>query len=141
MLDCMKGLRLLHPNQFQVNEAWIAFKLNDTPIHTELDGDFNFFALMDAASCFILCSAPVSVKSVEPSMVESRQLLNEGKVYKMQLPKILFIPTEQPAKFLVTEAERIGIEVVRVEEHQLLIFIGEARKGFRDRFGGGQIGN
>ena len=51
---------MLHPNQFQVNEAWIAFKLNDEPIHAELDGDFSFLALMDAASCFILSSAPVA---------------------------------------------------------------------------------
>jgi hypothetical protein len=28
---------MLHPNQFQINEAWIVFKLNDEPIHTELD--------------------------------------------------------------------------------------------------------
>jgi hypothetical protein len=44
---------VLHANQFQVNEAWIAFKLNEGAIHTENDGDFNFLALMDAASCFI----------------------------------------------------------------------------------------
>ncbi len=28
---------MLHPNQFQVNEAWIAFKLNDIPIPTDRD--------------------------------------------------------------------------------------------------------
>lgn len=26
---------MLHPNQFTVNEAWIAFQLNDQPIRTE----------------------------------------------------------------------------------------------------------
>ncbi len=45
---------MLHPNQFQVNEAWIAFQLNDAPIHTRSDGDFNCIALMDAASCFMM---------------------------------------------------------------------------------------
>jgi hypothetical protein len=47
---------VLHPEQFEVNEAWIAFQLNGAPIRTEDDGDFNFIALMDAASCFILGS-------------------------------------------------------------------------------------
>ncbi len=42
------------PNQFQPNETWIAFKLNDAPVFTGADGDFNVLALMDAASCFIL---------------------------------------------------------------------------------------
>jgi hypothetical protein len=45
---------MLHPSQFKINEAWIAFRLNGAPIRTERDGDFNCIALMDAASCFIL---------------------------------------------------------------------------------------
>lgn len=128
---------MLHPNQFQVNEAWLAFKLNDEPIHTELDGDFDFIALMDAASCFILSSVPVAAHFAEPTQLESRRLLKEGKARKMQLPKTLFVPTEQLAQFLVAEAERFGIEVVRVEEHQLLAFIGEARESFREHMAGG----
>ena len=127
---------MLHSNQFQVNEAWIAFKLNDEPMHTKLDGDFDILALMDAASCFILSSVLVAAKVAEPTQMESRQLLEHGKSHKMQLPKILFVPTEQPARFLVAEAERVGIEVVRVEEYQLLIFISEAREAFRDHLGG-----
>ena len=127
---------MLHPNQFQVNEAWIVFKLNDDPIHTELDGDLDFLALMDAASCFILSSVPVGAKASEPTQMESRRLLKEGRSHKKQLPKTLFIPTEQQAYSLVAEAEKTGINVVRVEEYQLLIFIGEARKSFRERFGG-----
>ncbi len=128
---------MLHPNQFQVNEAWIAFRLNDGPIHTEQDGDFDFVALMDAASCFILSSAPVSAKIAEPTELESRRLLKQAQAHKKQLPKTLFVPTGQPAQFLAAEAQRHGIEVVRVEENQLLLFIGEAREGFRERFGSG----
>jgi hypothetical protein len=127
---------MLHPNQFQVNEAWIVFKLNHEPIHTELDGDMDFLALMDAASCFILGSAPVASIAAELTQLESRRLLKEAKAHRKQLPKTLFVPTELPSRFLVTEAERMGIQVVRVEEYQLLVFIGEAQKGFRERFGG-----
>jgi hypothetical protein len=136
-LVVMRGCRVLHPNQFQVDEAWIVFKLNDEPVHTELNGDFNFLALMDAASCFLLSYAPVAAQVTEPTQMESRRLLEEGKAHKMQLPKILFVPIEQPAQFLAAEAERVGIEVVRVEEYQLLVFIGEAREGFKEHLGGG----
>lgn len=128
---------MLHPNQFQVNEAWIAFKLNDRPIHTEQDGDFDFIALMDAASCFILSSAPVPANVAELTELESRRLLQRGQEHKQQLPKTLLVPSGQPAQFLAAAARRKGIEVVRVEENQLLIFIGEAREGFRERFGSG----
>jgi len=128
---------VLHPNQFQVDEAWIVFKLNDEPIHTDLDGDLNLLALMDAASCFILSSVQVTVMVAEPTQMESKRLLKEGKAHKMQLPKTLFVPTELPAQFLVAEAERVGIEVIRVEEYQLMVFIGEAREAFREYFSGG----
>ena len=127
---------MLHPNQFQVNEAWIAFKLNDEPIHTEKDGDFDFLALMDAASCFILSTTPISTKNPEPTQMESRALLQQGQAHKKQWPKTLFIPTPQRAHVLAAEAERLGIGVIRVEEDHLLLFISEARESFRERFDG-----
>ena len=128
---------MLHPNQFHVNEAWIAFKLNDAPIRTDLDGDFNLIALMDAASFFILGSTTIRASSLEPSKMKAKRLLKEGQAHKQQLPKTLFIPSDQPADFLTLEAERQGITVVRVPQDQLLVFIGEARVSFSERFGGG----
>ena len=128
---------MLHPKKFDVNEVWIAFKLNDAPIRTERDGDFNVFTLMDAASCFMLGSTTIRASALEPSQMEARRLLNEGQVHKQQLPKTLFIPRNQPANFLTAEVERQGITVVRVPEDQLLVFIGEARVAFREHFGGG----
>jgi len=127
---------MLHPSQFQVNEAWIAFKLNDAPIHTEQDGDFDFIALMDAASCFILGSAPVPVTRGELTAKNARHLLREGQSHKQRWPKTLFLSADQPAQFLSKEAKRKGITVIRVAEDQLLVFTGEAKQGFRERFGG-----
>ena len=127
---------MLHPNEFQVDEAWIAFKLNDQPIHTEQDGDFDFLALMDAASCFILGFVTIPATRDEPTTLDSKRLLQQGHAHKQQWPQTLFVPTEQPTQFLAAEAERLGIGVVRVAEDQLLLFIGEARESFRERFGG-----
>ena len=130
---------MLHPNQFQVNEAWIAFQLNDSPIHTGADGDFNCIALMDAASCFILTSALVPTNEAEPSKIEVRRLLKKAHAHKQEMPKTLFISSDQPANTLALEAERQKVTVVRVPEDQLLLFIGEAREGFKERFGGGSM--
>lgn len=138
MLEPLQNLgpfTVLHPDQFKVNEAWILFQLTDEPIHTERDGDFNFLALMDAASCLILGSATVAATQVEPTQLEAKRLLKEGQAHKKRWPKTLFVPTEQPAQFLMAEAERLGIDVVRIPAEQLLPFIGEAQQGFRERFG------
>ncbi len=121
-----------HPSQFQVNEAWIVFKLNDAPVATEKDGDFNVFALMDAASCFILGMELLRVDAAEPSQLVSKRLLKGGWSHKQQFPKKLFIPSNQTADILSTEAGRHGIAVVRVPEEQLLVFIDEAQRGFQE---------
>jgi hypothetical protein len=126
---------VLHPDQFEVNEAWIAFKLNEAPIHTESDGDFNVVALMDAASCFILSSAFVSTGKREQTKAEARRSLKEGQSHKQQLPQTLFVPTGYQAKNLIAEAESLGVAVVRVAEGQLLAFVGDAREGFKEHFG------
>ena len=128
---------MLHPNQFQVNEAWILFKLNDAPVVAGSDGDFNLFALMDAASCFILSSVPMPATQVEPSKMEAERLLKEAQAHKQRVPKQLFIPSDQAARLFILEAERQGIAVVRVSSDQLQRFVGEAQEGFKARFGGG----
>ena len=123
---------MLHPNQFQVNEAWIAFQLNDEPIHTEQDGSFNCICLMDAASCFILGTELVSVNEREPSQLQTRRLLKAGWAHKKTLPATLFVPKGQFQDVIPTEAKRQGVSVVPVPETQLLVFIGEARQGYRE---------
>lgn len=125
---------MLHPDQFQVNEAWIAFRLNERPVHTAQDGDFDILAFMDAASCFLLSSRPVPATDDGPGKLESRRLLKQAKAHKKRWPKTLFVPREQPASIIVAEAKRQGIAVVHVPEDQLLPFIGEAREEFRESF-------
>ncbi len=127
---------MIHPNQFKVNEAWIAFKLNDAPIITDRDGDFNMIALMDAASCFILSTLSVSAMAEQLTELESKELLEKGWIHKQDLPKTLIIPNHQVANLLQIEAESQGIAVVRVPEDQLMLFISEARTGFKEHLGG-----
>jgi hypothetical protein len=125
---------MLHPKQFEVNETWIAFRLNNAPIRTERDGDFNCIALMDAASCFILSSEFIPAAAAEPTRAEFRRLLKDAKRHKQKLPRTLFVPREDVADRMTLEAMQQSIEVVRVPESELLIFIGEAREAFAERF-------
>jgi hypothetical protein len=130
---------MLHPREFQVNEAWIVFRLNEAPIATERDGDINVIALMDAASCLILGAEFVPVTSAELSEMEVKRLLRSGKSHKQQLPRTLYVPNNLVADVLCAEAERNSIAVVRVPEEQLLVFIGEAREGLKEHLGGGNV--
>lgn len=127
---------MLHPDQFEVNEAWIAFRLNDEPIHTEQDGSFNCVCLMDAASCFILGNAMVPAHEAEPSQSEATRLLKTGWAHKKKMPKTLFVPKGQFGTNLTAAAQRESIDVVSVREDQLLVFIGEARQSFKEHVQG-----
>jgi hypothetical protein len=134
-----ENVSLLTPSNFQVNEAWIAFKLNDAPLMTKADGDFNVIALMDAASCFILGTEFVRADSAEPSQIECERLLKSGRAHKQCFPKRLLIPADQAAGILSAEAERNGIAVVRAPEQELLVFIGEARQSFQEHVSGARV--
>jgi hypothetical protein len=123
---------VLKPEQFAVNEAWIAFQLNREPLQTKQDGPLNCIALMDAASCFILGTEIISALEAEPNVLESRRLLKMGRKHKRQLPKILFIASGLTSDILAHEAAGQNIEVRRVPENELLIFIREARDGFEE---------
>ena len=126
---------MLNPKQFEVNEAWIAFRVNRVPIRTEQDGDLNCIALMDAASCFILGMELVPATAAEPTRLEVRRLFKSAKNHKQQFPKTLFVSRGEVADQLTREATKEHIDVVCVPENELLIFTREARDGFAEHFG------
>jgi hypothetical protein len=125
---------MLHPNQFEVNEAWILFRVNSAPVRTERDGDFNCIALMDAASCYILGSELIPVNAGEPTRAQCRRLLQAAQLHKQELPRTLFVPSEDTTDLMIREARQRNIDVVRVTEDELLPFIGEARESFAEHF-------
>jgi hypothetical protein len=129
---------MLHPSQFEVNEAWIAFRLNQAPIKTEVDGDLNCIALMDAASCYLLGMELVSGSAEDLTQAQCRRLLESARKHKQELPTTLLVPQEDNPVELIAEAAHNDIDVVRVPENNLLAIIGEAREGFAERFGGGR---
>ena len=121
-----------HPSQFTVNEAWIAFHLNETPIPTGTDGAFDCLCLMDAGSCYLLATELVSASEAEPSPKQARDLLAAAWAKKGEFSQTLFLPTGQFQGTLKAEAERVGLVVVPTPDDQLLVFIGDARKGYRE---------
>jgi hypothetical protein len=127
---------MLHPSQFGPNSTWIAFQLNDQPISTQSDGDFNLIALMDAASCYILGTTSIPTSSSEPSPLDAKRLLKDGQSRANQWPQKLIVPTTVAAGHLLQEAERQGVKVERVAEADLEALIGEARQSFKEYFKG-----
>ena len=87
---------------------------------------------MDAASCYILGTELISTSEAEPSQKQARHMLTAAWAKKGEFPQTLFIPTGRFEGTMKAEAERLGMAVITASENQLLVFIGEARDGYRE---------
>ena len=65
----------IDPTEHAPNESWLLFQLNDFPVRTEQDGDFNVLAIMDVAMGIILGMEFMGLTEIEPSEFTSRKLL------------------------------------------------------------------
>ena len=130
---------MLHPRDYSVNEAWIVFRLNDTPVETGQDGDFNVVCLMDAASCYILGNefVPTSMAEVPESIAE--RLIETGRARANVLPQKLLLSSECGSAQFAQLAKRSGIKSERVPDNKLTAFVSEARDGFREHIGGSRL--
>ncbi len=130
---------MLEPSQFDVNEAWILFQLNEVPISTETDGDFNVVCLMDAGSCYILGNefVPTHLAGFPESAAE--RLIQAGKSQAKALPQKFLLSSELHPGQLTERAQLFGVEVELVSDDQLSPFVSEAREGFRAHIGGGRM--
>lgn len=125
---------MLNPTQFSINEAWLVFQLNDTPINTGRDGAFNAMCLMDAASCFILATEMVSAQKSGPSELEAKRLFKTAWSHNRQFPVKVFIPRGPLESALSTQAQRHAIPVTTVSEDELAVFTREAKQSFSEHF-------
>ena len=129
----------IEPSDFAHNEAWLLFQLNEAPVMTEADGDFNAVAIMEVVSGMIFGMELVQVSL--PGLPEflSRKLLAGAEGQSGARPKKLFIASEYDAGDLAKIAKAKGIEVERVPAKDLSGITQEAREGFAAHVSGGRV--
>ena len=122
---------MLQPTDFFPNEAWVLFRLNDAPVRTELHGDFNCFAMMDAASTFILGTTLIPANQAELTLLDAKRLFKLGAEHKLQAPRTLFVPKDLAAQSVAQEAHRLGVEMLAISPEEMAPFVAEAKAGFK----------
>ena len=122
-----------HPRDYGVNEAWIVFRLNEAPVRTEQDGDFDIVCLMDAASCYILGNEFIATGEAEVPAPVAEGLIETGRAVANCLPRKLLLSSALGVARFAGLAERAGIEVERVPDKDLTAFVSEARQSFREQ--------
>lgn len=122
---------MLKPGNFKPNDAWILFRLNDAPIVTEPDGDFDILCLMDAASCYILGNEFVPAQTEAVTAHAVRSLLASARSVTNALPDTVFVSSELPASEFAQIIAEIGAEMVVATKRELSPIVSETKRGFR----------
>jgi hypothetical protein len=120
----------INPHEYDRNEAWLLFQLNDAPVCTESDGDFNVMAILEVSTGVILGMEFVGVLAEELSEFESRKLLASSESEAGGRPQRLFIDSEQQADQLIAAASAMRVEVILESASDLNTITQEAREGF-----------
>lgn len=129
----------MDPGKFKQNEAWLLFRLNDGPIPTMADGDFNAFAIMEITTGMIFGMEMVGVSEDEISEIRSRRLLAGAKSQAGSLPERIFIEEHRNATDFVSAAEALGIRVDKADARDIAALTKEAREGFAAHVSGGRM--
>jgi len=100
---------MLTPNQFRVNEVWIAFRVNESFMFVQ-DEPYDIYVLMDAASAYAFGHVLVRVTDEIPKEKDIDTLFQKAWGAKRQWPEKLILAEDDPAqKIFRMQAEKNGL--------------------------------
>ena len=125
---------MLSPSDFEVDEAWVLFRLNESPIHEGDERNFDVITLMDAASGSERHRELLPLATKESWDAQARRLLEIAiSLNKKRLPRVILTTKGVLADFIRFEAERLGIRVKPVPQYELRELTAERRRAFAQK--------
>jgi hypothetical protein len=128
---------MLTPDQFKVNEAWIAVRINEEFLFVK-DEPYDIYVLMDAASAYVLSRVLSRVVEESPHDKDVEALFRKAWEAKKQWAEKLIVPENSIAENVFTiQAEKNGLSIEIVPLSDLEPIIGPLKELFASDF----IGN
>ena len=125
---------MLSPDQFRVNEAWIAIRVNDTFLFVK-DEPYDIYVLMDAASAYVFGHVLSRVVDESPDEKDVENLFKEAWTAKRQWPVKIIIPEDFSAEQIFKmQAARNGLAFETVPLSDLSPIIGPLKESFATDF-------
>ncbi len=125
---------MLHPNQFKVNQAWIAVRVNDSFLYVAGE-PYDLYILVDAASAYVF--GHLASKTVEdgPELPDIEGLFQQAGSLKNQYPIELIVPDNFiPKKQFKAICDIKGIGFREVPEGDLSLIIDDIKQSFEEFF-------
>jgi hypothetical protein len=121
---------MLAPNQFRVNEAWIALRVNEEFVFVK-DEPYDIYVLMDAASAYVLGHVLSRVVDEAPQEKDVAALFRKAWEAKKEWAEQLIITENSfAASVFRTQAEENGLSVKIVPLSELEPIVGPLRESF-----------
>ncbi len=125
---------MITPDQFRVNEAWIAVRVNEEFLFVQ-DEPYDFYVLMDAASCYVLGHVLSRVVDEAPQVKDVKELFQTAFQAKNQWADILILTGNSPTDDVFKkQAEQKGLSVKKVDSSDLEPILGPLKESFASDF-------
>ena len=125
---------MLTPDQFRVNETWIAIRVNEEFLFVK-DDPYDIYVLIDAASTYVLGYVLSRVADEAPQEKDVADLFKNAWKAKNQWAKQLIITSNLKAEMLFEkQAENNGLSVKVVSVSELEPIIGPLKESFASCF-------
>ena len=130
---------MLTPDQFSVNEAWIAVRVNEEFMFVK-DEPYDIYVLMDAASAYVFGNVLSKVVDETPQEKELEDLFETAWGAKNQWAEKLIIPENSIAENVFRkQAEQNGLSVETIPLSDLEPIVGPLKELFAsDSMGKGE---
>jgi hypothetical protein len=121
------------PEEFQVNQTWLAFKANDEPLMLGDGSEYNLYGLMDAGSCFVFGVLPAGENT--PDVREVEELFTRAEQMKNECARELFITDRSDSLAVFKEvAEAKGMTARHVPASKFQAMIVPFREAMLESF-------
>ena len=128
---------MLTPDQFRVNEVWIAVRVNEAFLFVK-DDPYDIYVLMDAASVYVLGHVLSRVVDEAPPEKDVEALFKKAWEAKNQWAEKLIVTEDSIAENVFrTQAEKNGLSFEIVPLSDLEPIVGPLKESFASDF----IGN
>ena len=125
---------MLTPDQFRVNEAWIAVRVNEAFLFVR-DEPYDIYMLMDAASAYVLGHVLSRAVDEAPDEKEIEALFKKAWEAKNQWAETLILTEDSIAEDVFrTQAEKNGLSVKIVSISDLEPIIAPLKESFASDF-------
>ncbi|GAB6906477.1 hypothetical protein DESC_580053 [Desulfosarcina cetonica] len=125
---------MISPDQFRVNEVWIAVRVNDEFLLVQNE-PYDIYVLLDAASCYVFGHVLSRVVDELPQEVDVKELFQTAFQAKNQWAYFLILTGNSPTDDIFRkEAEKNGLSVKIMNESELKPILGPLKESFASSF-------